>query len=129
MRGQQLVAADVGEEELQAVGGAADLGDLEVDLRLGRLLLLLAGDRRTDVEPDRLELARQLLDLVVVEVVLEREGLEVGRLDEAALLGALDEGARAVALEQFVKLILRQVRRFSPFAVSSLRGELRTFAL
>ena len=56
-------------------------------------------DGRAHVEPDRLELARQLLDLIVVEIVLQREGLEVGRLDEAALLRILDEGARALALE------------------------------
>jgi hypothetical protein len=55
--GEQLVAADVGEEELQAVGRASDLVDLEVDLRLRRLLLLLVYERRPDFETDRLELA------------------------------------------------------------------------
>ena len=116
--GEQLVAADVGEEELQAVGRAADLVDLEVDLRLRGLLLLLVGERRPDVQADRLQLARQLLDLVVGEVVLEHERLEVDELDVPALLGVLDERAGAVALEQIVKLILRQMR-VSPFVGSS----------
>ena len=61
-----------------------------------------------DLEPDALELARQLLDFLVVELVLERERLELGRLDEAALLGALDDGADLIRLEQFVQLVLRQ---------------------
>ena len=47
----------------------------------------------------RLELAGQLLDVGLVEVVLERECLELGRLDVAALLGGLDEGAGPFGLE------------------------------
>src|SRR2546421_196478 len=107
-RVQQLVAADVGEEELQRVGGAADLGRL--DRRgLGLLLLGLGRRRLPDLEPDALELAHDLLDLDLGEVVLEREGLEVRGLDEAALLGALDEQARLVGVEQFVQLVRRQL--------------------
>ena len=79
--------------------------------------------------PDRLELARQLLDLVVVEIVLQREGLEIGRLDEPPLLGVLDEGARAFALEQFVKLILRQVVGSVLSSSSWRRWELQAFSL
>src|SRR4051794_36613206 len=109
VRGQQLVPAHVREEELQAVRCAADRGDLQADLRLGRLLLVSCGDGRSHVDPDGLELTRDLLGLVVVEIVLERERLEVRQLDESALLGTLDEGARALGLEQFVKLVLRQV--------------------
>src|SRR5580765_1298631 len=126
--GQQLVTADVGEEELQAVGRAPDLVDLEVDLRLRRLPLLLVGERRPDIQADRLQLARQLLDLVVAEVVLQHERLEVDELDVAALLGVLDEGPGAFALEQIVKLILRQMR-VSPFVrlvVCGETGNLRT---
>ena len=102
-RGQQLVAADVGQEELQAVGRA--------DERLRRAAraafsgsafsALLLGQRLAHLEADGLELARQLLDLVVGEVVLERECLELGRLDEAALFGAFEQGARALGLQQF----------------------------
>jgi hypothetical protein len=121
-RGQQLVPADVGEEELQAVGGAGDRDGGSGRLllgRLGRLLALLlrglgvrrrrrGGSRRADLEPGALELACELLDLLVVELELGREGLDLGRIDEAALLGALDDGADLVRLEQFVKLVLRQ---------------------
>src|SRR4029078_2965361 len=84
---QQLVAADVGEEELEAVGGT----DERVLLRAGGDgLLLLRGllrltRRLAPIESARLELALQQLDLVLCEVVLEREGLDLGRLDVAAL--------------------------------------------
>ena len=64
-----------------------------------------------DLEPDRLELARELLDLVFGQVVLEGERLELGRLEVAALLGAFDQRARLIAFQQFVQLILRQVSR------------------
>ena len=47
---------------------------------------LLLGDVSRDLEPDPLELARQLLDVEVGELVLQRERLELGGLDEAALL-------------------------------------------
>ena len=77
-----------------AASGAAGLG------LLGRL---------ADLEPDRLELARQLLDLLLGEVVLQRERLELGGLDEPALLGALDQQARLIAFKQLGQLILRQV--------------------
>ena len=52
---------------------------------------------------------RQLLDVLLGEVVLERKGLELGRLDVAALLRALDERARLIAFKQFVQLVLGQV--------------------
>ena len=92
--GQQLVLADVGEEELQAVGRAAGrrcgLGGGELRLLLLFLLGLGGGrgGRRRDLEPDALELGRQLLDVLVVQVELERERLELGRLEVAALLRA-----------------------------------------
>ncbi len=50
-----------------------------------------ASSSARDVEADRLELARQLLDVTVVEVVLERESLDLGRLDVATLFGGFDE--------------------------------------
>ena len=93
---EQLVAADVGEEELQAVGGAGDASDAHAARPRASPRLGLPSRRRRrpggDLEPLRLELARELLGLLVVELVLDREGLELGRLDEAALLRALDEG-------------------------------------
>ena len=67
---------DVGEEELQAVGGAREdmlLGRLRGLLLLGFLLRL--GGRLPHLEADALELAGQFLDFGVVEVVLEGEGL------------------------------------------------------
>ena len=102
------MAADVGQEQLEAVRGADD------DVRIGRLRLdglrLLLGPRLADLEADGLELARELLHVCVVEVVLEREGLELGRLDMAALFGGLDEGAGALSLEKLGNLLVRQLR-------------------
>ena len=91
------MAADVGQEELKAVGGA------DGRARRGRLRAARASrpprPRLANLEADRLELARQLLDVGLVELVLEGECLELGRLDVAALLGSLDEGARPLGLE------------------------------
>jgi hypothetical protein len=42
--------------------------------------------------------------------VLERERLELGRLDVAALFSSLDEGARALGLEKLGNLLVRQLR-------------------
>src|SRR5919204_78607 len=97
----------VGEEGLERVGGAGELGGL--DGRLLDLLLGLGRGRLSDLEPDALELAGDLLDLDLGEVVLDREGLEVRGLDEAALLGALDERARLIGVEQLVQLVRRQL--------------------
>ena len=109
------MAADVGQEELEAVGGAGGGGDggrLLLDFLLG----LLGGGvgrggarlGRPHLEPDRLELARQPLLLLVVQVVLEHERLELRGVDEAALLRALDERLHLVGLKQFDQLVLRQ---------------------
>src|SRR5205823_631161 len=108
--GQQLVAADVGQEELEAVCGAREhvlLGRLG-GLLLLRLLLCLEC-RLTHLEPDALELAGQFLDLVLVQVVLEGEGLELCRLEVPTLLGTLDECLGLVGIKQFVKLVLCQL--------------------
>jgi hypothetical protein len=113
------VAADVGEEQLQAVGGA---GDRLRRLEPRGLRLLLGGflgvggsgglglsRGRADLEPDPLELVRQLLDLLVVQIELDGERLQLGGLQVAAFLRALDECARLVGLEQLVQLVLAQV--------------------
>ena len=96
--GQQLVPADVGQEELKAVGRADD----RVGIRLLGLFLLggllALSPRLADLEADRLELTRELLDLLLAEVVLDGEGLELYGLDMTALLTLLDEGARLFAL-------------------------------
>ena len=109
------MAADVGEEELQAIGGAGnrDRRCLGLGRRIGRLLrfvlrrLGLRCGRRwrgrlADLEPGPLELARQLLDFLLVEVLLGGERLDRGGVDVAALLGALDDGAELIRLEQFL---------------------------
>src|SRR4030095_16629660 len=83
----------------------------------GRLLLdwlhFLLGPLVADLEADRLELARELLHVGVVEVVLEGKRLELGRPDVAALFGSLDEGARALSLEKLGNLLVRQLRFLS----------------
>src|SRR4029079_8934810 len=112
-RSEQLVTADVGEEELEAVCGTREhmlLG------RLGRLLLLLfgLGRRLTHLEPDPLELAGQFLDLVLVELVLQSESLELGSLEMPTLLGPFDESLGLVGIKQFVKLILCQMSLSAP---------------
>ena len=95
---QQLVAADVGEEELQAVGRADELGS-RLEAAFGSAALRLLGSARGG--PTSTPIASssrvELLDLVVGEVVLERERLELRGLDEAALLRALDEQPRLLA--------------------------------
>src|SRR5207248_4954062 len=119
---QKLVAADVGEEELQAVGraarGGSSLGSGE--LRLLLLFLLSLCGRRRDLEPDLLQLRGQLLDILVGEVELNRERLELRRLQIATLLRDLDHRAGLVGLQQFVQLILRQ-GLLSPFGAASGR--------
>jgi len=83
------VAADVGQEELEAVCGAREdvsLSGLGGKLLLGLDLLRLGlRVRLTDLEPDALELAGQLFDLGLVEIVLERERLELGSLEVPTL--------------------------------------------
>src|SRR3954470_4350415 len=111
-RGQELVPPDVGEEELEAVGRADHRLRLRVG-RLGRRRLLGGGLGRlfgglAHLEAVGLELTRQQLDLVVGEVVLERERLELGRQDEAALLRSFEQHARGLGLQQFLKLGLSQ---------------------
>ena len=76
--------------------------------------------RRADLETDSLELARELLDLVLVEVVLERERLELGGLDVAALSRLpRREGARP-SDSKLVKLLVRQVIVELPLWIRSL---------
>ena len=107
--------ADVGEEELQAVARARRGVGL-VDDRLGLgLRVLLLGDRLAHLESDALELLHDVGDLGLAEVVLDRERLELGRFDPAALLARLDERAGAFGLKQFVQLALGQVGTRCPF--------------
>jgi hypothetical protein len=96
------VTADVCEKQLQAVGGAADRTRVVGRGRgCGRRGLCPFGGL-ADLEADRLQLARELLDLLFAEVVLQGERLELCGLDEPALLGALDQHAGLIAFQQFV---------------------------
>jgi hypothetical protein len=126
------VTADVGEEELKAVGRARDRGRLDAGgLLLRRLLGVggggrLGGARRgADLEADPLELGGELLDLLLVQVELGDECLELGGLQVAALLRTLDEGARLVGLEQLVQLVLGQ-GAISPLDPASTASDLLT---
>src|SRR5262249_56165349 len=73
-RGQQLVAPDVSEEELQAVGRADQHLRLRLEgllLGLGSLAVCLLGGL-ADLEAGRLELTLGLLGVLLAEVVLQR---------------------------------------------------------
>ena len=114
---KQLVAPDVGEEQLQRIGsarkrlGRPDGGFGLFLLSLGVCQLLLGvgvGLRLAHLETDGLELPRDLLGFLVVQLVLEHERLEFGRLHPAALLGALDQSLDLIRFEQFCQLVLRQ---------------------
>ena len=72
------------------------------------LLRIRISLRLTDLETDSLELARNLLGFLVVQLVLESERLELHGLHPAALLGALDQSLDLIGFEQFGQLVLRQ---------------------
>ena len=90
------------------------------------LRVRLLGDGLAHLEPDPLELLDHVRDLGFGQVVLDREGLELGRFDPAALLTRLDQGAGAFGLEQFGKLALSQVEidvlSFQRTSVQTLTG-------
>jgi hypothetical protein len=110
------VLADVGEEELETVGRARDCDGRRRSLVLLLLLLLVLllglvgdrdGDRRSgsclaDLKSGALELARQLLDFLLVEVLLGGERRDGDRIDVAALLSTLDDGTDLIRLEKFL---------------------------
>ncbi len=58
--------------------------------------------------PYRLELPRDLLDLLGGELLLGDEPLELDGVDPAALLGAFHDRLQLLGLEQFDELVLRQ---------------------
>jgi hypothetical protein len=66
---------------------------VRVDLHLARLRLLraLLGD---DFDPANLELGTQSRELVLVEVVLDRQRVQRCRVDDTVVLGVLEEGGQ-----------------------------------
>src|SRR5207244_8264541 len=107
-------------------GGAAERRRLQSRRRgrAGLSLLGLLDPRRAHLEADRLELTRQLLELLVGEIVLDPEGFELGRLDVPALLRTLEQHARLLAFQQLLQFILSQ-EWLSPFVL--LRRNSQTF--
>ena len=106
------MAADVGQEELQAVAGAGLHLRLRGGLELRDGLVVLGGrGALADLEADPLQLAPELLDVEVAQLVFEGERLELGGLDEAALLRTLEQRPGPVGLKQFGHLVLRQKPR------------------
>ena len=77
---QQLVAADLRQEHSERVGRHGAAAGREVELEV--LFLLRGGQLHAALGQERLERR----DCVLVEVVLEDEGVELGGLDLAALL-------------------------------------------
>ena len=59
--------------------------------------------------PERLELLRQIRDVLVAELELERKRLELGRLDVAALLRVLDERTGLGGLKKFLGGVVAQM--------------------
>ena len=86
------MTADVGQEELQAVAGTRGLVGLVDDL----LGLLRPGFAH--LEPDPLQLAGEILDIGVGELVLDHERLQLSRFDPAPLLPRLEHRLRRFAL-------------------------------
>src|SRR5207302_8364081 len=62
------------------------------------------------LETDCLELESQRLDLLVGEIVLEREDFELRGQHVPSLLGAFEQHARLLTLQQLLQLILGQLR-------------------
>ena len=111
------MAADICQEELQRVRGARKrLGGPDGCFGLFLLplcvreLLLRVGVclRLSHLETDGLELTRDLLGFLVVQLVLEHECLELDWFHPAALLRALDQTLDLIGFEQFCQLVLRQ---------------------
>ena len=82
-RGEQRVAAGAVHEQGQRVGGAGGRPSLVDDL--------LGGGRSEDLDLARVELGAKRGDLLLVEVVLDRERLDGGLVDLSTLLGFVEK--------------------------------------
>jgi hypothetical protein len=85
-RGEQVVAADLGEEAAERVGRDRGGVDREVELEVG-LLVVLVWDFNAMLGEDRAD----MLERLFVEAVLEGERLELCGLDPTALLRVGDQ--------------------------------------
>ncbi len=110
------MAADVGEEELQRVGGAGErLGaqtaaSASSRFRSSALLFSSSSSVRWPTSSPIVSSSRVSCSTSSsFELVLEHERLELGGLDEAALLGALDQALICSDSSSSVQLVLRQV--------------------
>jgi hypothetical protein len=108
--GQQRVAADLGQEQLQRVGGrreARGLGgaalELGVGVRGGSVGVLVGS---ADLDPAVLEGAGQLLDVLRLELVALDQRLDLGRLDEAPDLGLVQQLLSLMCVQQACNLVL-----------------------
>jgi hypothetical protein len=94
------VAADLVEEELERIGrarrGSRQIEGRRRGLRLGgRLVLGLDA-----LDAASVELVDDLGELCLVEIVLERQRLEVRLADRAALVGVIDELRQKIVLQR-----------------------------
>jgi hypothetical protein len=87
----------------------------------------LGRDGRDDLDVARLELSAQRRELLVLEVVLDRERLECALLDRAALLSLFEQGLERYFGDraQFSSLPLLRVNVLRKFAFSGAAVPLR----
>ena len=91
-RGQQRIAADLVEEELEAVGRRGR----ELAVRVCRLAGAVAAAVVGDLDAASLEQLVHLLDGVLVDLALRERGLELRERHAAVLLPLLDEDEQVV---------------------------------
>ena len=89
---------DVCEEELKASADATSSSGSRLSLEGNGALGRLGRWRWTDLQPNRLQLAGERLDVVFGEIVLEHKRLELGGFDVSPLLSGLEQDASLVAI-------------------------------
>jgi DNA-binding transcriptional ArsR family regulator len=86
-------------------------------------------DRGADLQADRLELVGELGHFLVAEVELERERLELSRLDVATLFCALQERASLDRVQDIMRLGCHLWRRILSRRADGVRPPNSTFSL
>jgi hypothetical protein len=102
------VLAELAHEQRHRVGHAGEVRlESELDLGLRRVGgtgvavdLVCVLDGSGDLDPTRLELAAQERELVLVEIELDCLRLELGRVDDAVVLGLVDEARQFVRVKR-----------------------------